>query len=232
VHLYGQPADLDPILKIAKQHGLKVLEDAAQAHGALYKGNRIGAHGDAVAWSFYPGKNLGALGDGGAITTRNIELAQQIRELRNYGSHKKYVHSSIGYNSRLDAFQAAILNVKLQYLDEWNRRRQKVAQIYLDGIKSKNIILPYVPDFCVPVWHIFPIRTIIRDELKRMLELKGIDTLIHYPTPPHRQNAYNFKIDLPIADRMANEELSLPIGPHLNTEDAHYIVDAINNACP
>lgn len=232
VHLYGQPADLDPILKIAKQHGLKVLEDAAQAHGALYKGKRIGAHGDAIAWSFYPGKNLGALGDGGAITTRNIELAQKIRELRNYGSHVKYIHNSRGYNSRLDSFQAAILNVKLQYLDEWNHRRKKIAQIYLDGINSKDIVLPYVPDFCVPVWHIFPIRTPIRDELQKRLGLKGIDTLVHYPLPPHRQVAYSLNIDLPIADLIANEELSLPIGPHLNMEDAKYIVDVINNICP
>ena len=202
VHLYGQPADLDPILAIARKHGLKVLEDGAQAHGALYKGKRIGAHGDAVAWSFYPGKNLGAMGDGGAVTTNDAQLADRIRVLRNYGSRVKYVNEVQGYNSRLDPIQAAILRVKLKVLDEWNGRRKAIATAYLASFNASStgaatppntsgtITLPHVPDYADPVWHLFVIRHPNRDQLQKQLTDAGIGTIIHYPIPPHLQAAY------------------------------------------
>jgi dTDP-4-amino-4,6-dideoxygalactose transaminase len=220
VHLYGQPADMDPILDVARKYGLKVLEDAAQAHGARYKGKRIGAHSDAVAWSFYPGKNLGAMGDGGAVTTDDPELAKQLRMLCNYGSRVKYVHEVQGYNSRLDPIQAAVLRVKLKYLDEWNARRASIAQHYLDGLKESDLILPSVPDWADPVWHLYVVRHPQRDELQKQLADADIGSLIHYPTPPHKQRAYSnlgFASDaFPIASNMADEVLSLPIGPHLD----------------
>lgn len=223
VHLYGQPADLDPILSIARKHGLKVLEDAAQAHGALYKEKRIGGHGDAVAWSFYPGKNLGAMGDGGAVTTNDSEVADRIRILRNYGSREKYVNEAKGFNSRLDPIQAAILSVKLKHLDEWNARRQIIADHYLSALADAGITLPFVPRTVTPVWHLFVIRTQHRDALKAQLDMRGIATLIHYPIPPYKQAAYIndgfIKADYPIASHMADTVLSLPIGPHLTQND-------------
>ncbi|MEW6037344.1 MAG: DegT/DnrJ/EryC1/StrS family aminotransferase [Pseudomonadota bacterium] len=219
VHMYGQPADLDPILDIARKHQLKVLEDAAQAHGACYKGARIGTHGLAVAWSFYPGKNLGALGDGGAITTNDPEIAESVRLLRNYGSNRKYLHKTQGYNSRLDEVQAAVLRVKLKYLDEWNARRGAIANRYSASLADSNIRLPVVSDWATPVWHLYVIRTPHRDTLQRHLTKAGINTLIHYPVPPHLQDAYSHlgykQGDLPVAERIAGEILSLPIGPHL-----------------
>ena len=230
VHLYGQPADLDPILDIAKRHDLWVLEDAAQAHGARYKGQRIGEHGDAAAWSFYPGKNLGALGDGGAVTTRHTDLAERIRELRNYGSKIKYVHDIKGYNSRLDPMQAAILRVKLAQLNEWNVRRRCIADTYLAGIDVPSLILPKTPDFSEPVWHLFVVRTTQRDEVQKHLADAGITTLIHYPIPPHRQLAYDLKISLPLAEQLASEVLSLPIGPHLKSDDATRVIEVLNTA--
>ena len=224
VHLYGQPADIDPILTIARKHGLRVLEDAAQAHGARYKGRRIGAHGDAVAWSFYPGKNLGALGDGGAVTTNDAELADRIRVLRNYGSRVKYVNEVQGYNSRLDPIQAAVLRVKLRHLDEWNDRRRKIAGHYLDGLAGSGLVLPHVPEWADPVWHLFVVRHAKRDALLKRLSEAGVGSLIHYPIPPHRQAAYageGFMADAyPIATTMANEVISLPIGPQMNIECA------------
>lgn len=229
VHLYGQPADLDPILDFAKQHGLKVLEDAAQAHGARYKGQRIGGHSDAVAWSFYPGKNLGAFGDGGAVTTQNENLAHRIRELRNYGSSKKYVHEVKGFNSRLDPIQAAILRVKLSRLDLWNNRRKFIANTYLDGIKNINISLPKMVDNCEHVWHLFVIQTLQRDSLQNKLSEAGIGSLIHYPIPPHKQNAFKLNIEFPIAEIISNRILSLPIGPHLDVEDVNNVIDVINS---
>jgi dTDP-4-amino-4,6-dideoxygalactose transaminase len=219
VHLYGQPADLDPILDIAHRHGLRVLEDAAQAHGARYRGKRIGAHGDAVAWSFYPGKNLGALGDGGAVTTDSPEIADRIRVLRNYGSRMKYVNEEQGYNSRLDPIQAAVLRVKLKYLDEWNARRADIAARYQAALASTTVVLPTVREQADPVWHLYVIRTPQREALQRHLTESGIGSLCHYPIPPHLQRAYadlGYKAgDFPIAETMANEVLSLPIGPHL-----------------
>ncbi len=231
VHLYGQPADLDPILDIARRHGLRVLEDAAQAHGARYKGRRIGAHGDAVAWSFYPGKNLGAMGDGGAVTTDDPELAERIRVLRNYGSSAKYVSEVQGYNSRLDPLQAAVLRVKLEYLDEWNARRSVIAGRYLQGLAGDGLVLPSVPDWADPVWHLFVIRHPQRVVLQKGLADAGIGTLIHYPIPPHEQQAYaelGFPADaFPIASRMAGEVLSLPMDPQLQVSQVEDVITAV-----
>ena len=231
VHLYGQPADLAPILSIAHKHGLKVLEDGAQAHGARYKGKRLGAHGDAVAWSFYPGKNLGALGDGGAVTTSNPEIAERIRVLRNYGSRVKYVNEEQGYNSRLDPIQAAALGVKLKHLDEWNARRADIAARYQTTLASTRLVLPTVPEWSDPVWHLYVIRTQQRDALQRHLTEADIGSLIHYPIPPHLQQAYASlgytPGDFPIAEAMANEVLSLPMGPHLTAEQQEKVIAAL-----
>lgn len=231
VHLYGQPADMDAILSVARRHGLRVLEDAAQAHGARYKGQRIGAHGDAVAWSFYPGKNLGALGDGGAITTNDAALADRLRVLRNYGSRVKYVNEVQGWNSRLDPLQAAVLRVKLAHLDEWNARRAAIAALYQHELAETGLVLPVVPAWAEPAWHLFVIRHPQRDDLQRRLADAGIGTLIHYPLPPHRQQAYA-GLGLadhawPIANRLADEVLSLPMGPHLSVAQAEQVVAAV-----
>lgn len=231
VHLYGQPADLDPILAIARKHGLRVLEDAAQAHGARYKGRRIGAHGDAVAWSFYPGKNLGALGDGGAVTTNDPEIADRIRVLRNYGSRVKYVNEVKGFNSRLDPIQAGVLRVKLRALDEWNDRRKVIARKYLEGLAGSRVVLPKVPEWADPVWHLFVIRHQERDGLMKRLTESGVGTMIHYPIPPHLQEAYAeivFEVGaFPLAERMAAEVVSLPIGGQMAAEG----VDVICGVC-
>lgn len=229
VHLYGQPADIDPILTIARKHGLYVLEDGAQAHGAEYKGKRIGAHGDIVTWSFYPGKNLGALGDGGAITTDNAELADRIRVLRNYGSRVKYVNEVQGVNSRLDPIQAAVLSVKLKYLDEWNARRAALAEQYLQGLQGGGLVLPFVPQWAKPCWHLFVVRSSNRDGLQKHLEKHGVGSLIHYPIPPHKQQAYAdmaFAAEaFPLANSMANEVLSLPMGPQIPFGSMSEVVD-------
>jgi len=221
VHLYGQPADLDPILALARKHGLRVLEDAAQAHGARYKGQRIGAHGDAVAWSFYPGKNLGALGDGGAVTTNDPQLAERIRLLRNYGSRVKYVNEVKGVNSRLDPLQAAVLRVKLRHLDEWNSRRRVQAAHYHSTLSHTELTLPHVPDWADPVWHLFVVRHPERDAFAQHLNAAGVGTLIHYPIPPHMQQAYTTAgfppAAFPLANQIAREVLSLPVGPQLCT---------------
>ena len=228
VHLYGQPADLDPILEIASAHGLQVLEDAAQAHGARYKGTKIGGQCDAAAWSFYPGKNLGAMGDAGAVTTNDKDLADRIRMLRNYGSCVKYVNEEQGYNSRLDPIQAAVLRVKLKYLDEWNERRSSIAKQYLDGLKDVDLILPSVPDWAEPAWHLYVIRHPRRDELQKCLANADIGSLIHYPIPPHRQEAYSeMELEngaLPIAESIHREVLSLPIGPHLQKQQVDHVI--------
>ncbi len=235
VHLYGQPADMAPILEIAQKHGLRVLEDGAQGHGASYKGQRLGAHGDAVAWSFYPGKNLGALGDGGAVTTNDPDIADRLRVLRNYGSRIKYKNEVIGYNSRLDPIQAAILDVKLKHLDEWNNRRRNIARYYLDNLKAPGLRLPVVRQGFEPVWHLFVVRHDQRPELQEQLAKAGVGTLIHYPIAPHRQEAYAnspmAKLQLPIAEKMAETVLSLPIGPHLSMEEAAYVVENVNRIC-
>ena len=234
VHLYGQPADLDPILILAHKHGLYVLEDAAQAHGARYKGRRIGGHGDVVAWSFYPGKNLGALGDAGAVTTNDEKIADRIRVLRNYGSRLKYVNEVKGFNSRLDPVQASALRVKLKHLDEWNARRVAVAKRYAEGLAGAGLVLPYVPECAEPVWHLFVVQHSKRDAIQRMLQDSGIGTLIHYPIPPHLQDAYidlGFtKSQFPIAENMANRVLSLPIGPQLNDANVESVIRVLKQA--
>jgi dTDP-4-amino-4,6-dideoxygalactose transaminase len=231
VHLYGQPADMDAILGIARKHGLRVLEDAAQAHGASYKGRRIGAHGDMVAWSFYPGKNLGALGDAGAVTTNDPMLADRIRVLRNYGSRVKYINEVQGYNSRLDPIQAAVLRVKLRHLGAWNARRTALASQYLEGLAGSGLVLPHVPEWADPAWHLFVVRTNRRDALQESLADAGVGSLIHYPIPPHKQAAYadgGWQANqFPLASTMAEEVLSLPIGPHLSQMQARNVIDAI-----
>lgn len=230
VHLYGQSADMDPIIDIGRQRGLKVVEDAAQAHGARYKGRRVGALGDAAGFSFYPGKNLGALGDGGAITTNDRELAERIRVLRNYGSRLKYHHSVKGYNSRLDELQAAFLREKLRVLDQWNARRSDVARRLLDGLTHRGLQLPYVPEWSEPVWHLFVVRSRARDALQATLAELGVSTMIHYPIAPHRQPAYAelglADGALPISEAIHREVLSLPMWPQLRTEQVDRIIDA------
>jgi dTDP-4-amino-4,6-dideoxygalactose transaminase len=234
VHLYGQPADLDAIRAIARAHGLKILEDAAQAHGARYRGRRIGGDGDAAAWSFYPGKNLGALGDGGAVTTNDPQLADRLRVLRNYGSRVKYVNDIQGFNSRLDPLQAAMLSVKLRRLDDWNERRRRIAQRYLSELADTGLGLPGVPDWAEPVWHLFVVRHPERDEIQRLLADAGIGTLIHYPVPPLLQLAYRGHqqagAGLPLAEQLAREVLSLPIGPHLSDHEADSVIEAVRRA--
>ncbi|MDF1776195.1 MAG: DegT/DnrJ/EryC1/StrS family aminotransferase [Rhizobiaceae bacterium] len=231
VHLYGQPADMDPILTLARQHGIAVVEDAAQAHGARYKGKRIGAHGDIVCWSFYPGKNLGALGDGGAITTSRPDLADKVQMLRNYGSRVKYVNEVQGVNSRLDPIQAAVLRVKLKYLDDWTDRRRTIADLYTKGLKDSGLILPHVPDWADPVWHLYVVCTEERDALQQRLGAAGIGTLIHYPLPPHMQEAYaelGMTADaFPLARQMADGVLSLPIGPQMEVQHAAFVCNAV-----
>ena len=234
VHLYGQPADLDPILDIAHKRGLYVLEDAAQAHGARYKGKRLGGHGDVVAWSFYPGKNLGALGDAGAVTTNNTDIANRIRILRNYGSGTKYVNEVKGYNSRLDPVQAAVLSVKIKVLDAWNARRAKIARRYSEAFVGTDLELPVVPKWAEPVWHLYVVQSSYRDELQKALEKAGIGSLIHYPIPPHLQHAYAnagfAKGRFPIAERLSSQVLSLPIGPQLEEGDVDEVITAIITA--
>ena len=231
VHLYGQPADMDQIFTIAQKNGLKVVEDAAQAHGARYKDRPVGSLGHAAGFSFYPGKNLGAMGDGGAITTNDSELANKVRMLANYGAQKKYEHAIQGVNSRLDEIQAALLRVKLNVLKTWNSRRKVVAGRYLDGLSDTGLVLPCVPHWADHVWHQFVIRTPHRDDLQRMLHGIGVDTMVHYPVPPHLQKAYTSfgyaRGDFPITERMANEVLSLPVGPHLQQAEVAQIVEAI-----
>jgi dTDP-4-amino-4,6-dideoxygalactose transaminase len=229
VHLYGQPADMDPIMELARKHQLKVLEDNAQSQGARYKGRRTGSLGHAAGNSFYPGKNLGAFGDAGAVTTDDAQLAEQLRTLRNYGSKKKYYNECIGYNSRLDEMQAAFLRVKLKKLDEWNGRRGKVAEGYLAKMRGNaGLTLPFVPDWAEPVWHLFVVRHAKRDTFQAKLTEAGVGTLIHYPVPPHLSGAYadaGFKKGaFPLAEDIANTVLSLPIGPHLASEQAEFVV--------
>ncbi|WP_077616673.1 DegT/DnrJ/EryC1/StrS family aminotransferase [Caenibacillus caldisaponilyticus] len=236
VHLYGRPAEMDAIHEIADRHGLIVIEDAAQAHGALYKSKRTGNVGHAAAFSFYPGKNLGALGDGGAVTTNDPELAKKIRALRHYGSHKKYRHDYKGVNSRLDALQAAVLRVKLPHLDEDNNRRRTIADIYLKQIKNPYISLPKPPESTdvQPVWHLFAVRTPYREALQTFLRERGIDTQIHYPIAPHRQPAYRewHSLSLPITERLHQEVLSLPISPVMTDEEVQYVTEAVNRFDP
>lgn len=231
VHLYGQPVDIGPILSIAKKHNLRVLEDGAQAHGAKYKNKRIGAHGDMVAWSFYPGKNLGAYGDGGAITTNDPELADKVRVLRNYGSRTKYVNEVRGFNSRLDSLQAAILRVKLQHLDASNELRRIIAQKYFTGLVGTPLVLPSVPIWAEPAWHLYVVQHAQRDSFAEKLAKSGISTIIHYPFPPHLQPAYQDlgyrECDFFISEKIHQSVLSLPIGPAMKHDDLNYIISKV-----
>jgi dTDP-4-amino-4,6-dideoxygalactose transaminase len=236
VHLYGQPADIDPILEVARRRGIRIVEDAAQAHGARYKGRPVGSLGDAAAWSFYPTKNLGALGDGGAVTTNDPDVADRVRALRNYGSRTKYVNEVRGVNSRLDELQAAVLRVKLPLLEEWNERRRRIAARYLDDLRGTALRPPSAAPPLDPVWHLFVVRSEARDRIQRHLTKNGVQTLIHYPIPPHLQAAY---ADLaypvgafPIAERIHRECLSLPIGPHLTDAQVGDVIDAVRSFDP
>lgn len=234
VHLYGQPADMDAINAIAKRHNLKVIEDAAQAHGALYKGKRVGTLGNAAGFSFYPGKNLGAIGDGGAVTTNDADLAEKIRMLGNYGSRLKYHNEVKGYNSRLDELQAAFLREKLKKLDEWNAQRKVLAAEYLHQLKDGVLVLPFVPEWADPVWHLFVVRSKQRGNLQANLQQRGVGTMIHYPIPPHLQPAYSelgYKQgDFPIAEAIHREVLSLPMWPSMTCEQVNQVIVASRNA--
>jgi dTDP-4-amino-4,6-dideoxygalactose transaminase len=228
VHLYGQPADMDAIQAIAGLHGLSVIEDAAQAHGARYKGRRVGGLGAAAAFSFYPGKNLGAFGDGGAVVTNDTEIADRVRVLRNYGSRVKYHYEVQGFNSRLSELSAALLRVKLAKLDEWNRRRSEAAQVYLDTLsRYSDLQLPIVPSWADPAWHLFVIRHPERDAIQRRLQEYGIGTLIHYPLAPYQSEAYRGMAvspgRFPVTDEITRTVLSLPIGPQLPPESIEQV---------
>jgi dTDP-4-amino-4,6-dideoxygalactose transaminase len=233
VHLYGQPADMDPINSIARRRGLKVIEDAAQAHGARYRGRRAGNLGDAAGWSFYPTKNLGAYGDAGAVTTNDDQLAGQIRLLRNYGSKKKYYNEEKGINSRLDELQAALLRVRLKHLDEWNGRRARIAARYLEELRGTELMLPAICDGADPVWHLFVVRSEQRDKLQAHLKSRGVNALVHYTVPPHLQKAYP-KLELsgesfPITEAIHRQVLSLPMGPHLKEPDVQRTIEGVKS---
>ena len=230
VHLYGQCAYSDKIRALCERYGLKLIEDNAQAHGCLYGGRKTGSLGDAAGHSFYPGKNLGALGDGGAVTTNDKELAKVVRTLANYGSEKKYLFRYTGRNSRLDEIQAAVLNVKLPYLDQDIELRKQVAARYLLEIRHPGIQLPLVTDRGQHVYHIFPIRCSRRDALQAFLESRGIQTLIHYPIPPHKQACYKewHNLSLPITEQIHREELSLPLSPVMTREEIDQVIAAVN----
>jgi dTDP-4-amino-4,6-dideoxygalactose transaminase len=235
VHLYGQPADMDPLMALAAQHGLKVLEDVAQAQGALYKGRRTGALAHAGAFSFFPTKNIGALGDAGAVTTNDDRLADRVRLLRNYGSKVKYVNVEAGVNSRLDELQAAILRDKLPVLVAWNDRRRALAAHYRERLAGIGIVeLPYVPQWADPVWHLFTVRARDRRRVTDALDAAKIGWLIHYPIPPHLQQAYASlglkQGDLPLAEQIADTILSLPISPHMPAAHVDAVVDALRRA--
>lgn len=232
VHLYGQPVDMDPVMKIAKKYNLAVIEDCAQAHGALYKGKKVGSFGDASGFSFYPGKNLGALGDAGATVTNSEDIAKKVRAYGNYGSDYKYHHIYKGNNSRLDELQAAFLGVKLKSLDKVNSNRRATAQKLLEGINNEKIILPYVMPDVEPVWHIFGIRCKERTKLEEHLKKNGIGFNKHYPIPMHLQEAYAdlgiMKGELPIAEEISETELSLPIYYGMTDEEINYLIDVVN----
>jgi dTDP-4-amino-4,6-dideoxygalactose transaminase len=230
VHLYGQAVEMEKVWAIAQKYNLKVIEDSAQAHGAMYQGRRTGSLSDASGFSFYPGKNLGCLGDGGAVTTNDDELAKRVRALRNYGSEIKYQHLFKGVNSRLDEIQAAMLSVKLKYLDQDNQKRRSVARFYRENIVNSQIVLPQVKNEESHVWHIFAVRCARRNELQKYLSDNGIGTQIHYPIPPHKQQAYSEwnELSLPIAEQISREELSLPMSPILTQQEMEYVVERIN----
>ncbi len=235
VHLYGLSSNMDPINEIAERHGLFVIEDAAQAHGAEYRGEKCGSLGTATGFSFYPTKNLGAYGDGGAVVTNDEEIAERVMLLRNYGSIRKYYNEIKGFNSRLDEIQAAILRVKLRYLDDWNEKRRRNAQVYLENINSGNVILPFEPEGYRHIYHQFVIRCRDRGNLQKFLKENGIATLIHYPVPPHLSQAYSDlnhrKGDFPLTETISDEILSLPIYPGLKSEELNYVISEIERFC-
>jgi dTDP-4-amino-4,6-dideoxygalactose transaminase len=234
VHLYGHPADMDAIVALGRERGIPVVEDAAQAQGARYRGRRAGGLADAAGFSFYPGKNLGAMGDAGAVTTDDDGLAERVRMLRNYGSAVKYHHDLPGLNSRLDSLQAAVLRVKLRRLDEWNERRRAVAARYLERLAGvEGLVLPVPTEWAESVWHLFVVRHPQRDALQQRLSDAGVDTIIHYPIPPHLTGAYAAGFDrgaLPVAETLADEVLSLPMGPHLALDDVDAVAAAVREA--
>ena len=235
VHLYGQTAQMNKIQKICQTHAIKLFEDAAQAHGASHHGVKAGALGDAAGFSFYPGKNLGAYGDGGAVTTNDPEVAEYVRMARDYGSEKKYYNKIKGVNSRLDELQAVILRVKLRYLEEWNRRRSEIASLYFDGLKphGQELVLPSIGAGNSHVWHLFTVRSRRRNELQAYLEEQGVGTLIHYPVPLYSQVAYkelnHLKDSYPISNEISEQILSLPMGPHLSKREAEYVCSSVNS---
>lgn len=230
VHLYGQAVQMEKIWKIAKKYNLKIIEDSAQAHGAIYQKNRTGNLGDASGFSFYPGKNLGCIGDGGAVTTNDKELFNKIKAIANYGSDRKYHHIYKGVNSRLDEIQAAVLDIKLKHLDSDNNKRREISKYYRENIKNSKIILPETYDEKSHVWHIFAVRTHNRDEFQKYLTEKGIQTIIHYPTPPHKQGAYKEwnNLSFPITEEIHNTILSLPISPVMTDSEIEKVVEVVN----
>ncbi|NPV87521.1 MAG: DegT/DnrJ/EryC1/StrS family aminotransferase [Anaerolineae bacterium] len=236
VHLYGQPADMDAILAIARQRSLVVIEDACQAHGARYKGRRTGSMGDAAAFSFYPAKNLGAYGDGGAITTNDAQVAEKIRRLRDYGQSKKYYHDELGYNRRLDTVQAAVLRVKLKYLDSWNEARRQHARLYSQLLEDSCCQIPSVPDYAEPVWHLYVVQVDNRQGLQEYLSSKGISTGIHYPIPIHLQKAYAHlglkKGAFPVTEELADRILSLPMYAELTRPMVEHVASCIMSVAP
>lgn len=238
VHLYGQLAEMPEIMQIAKQHNLLVLEDSAQSHGAQIQGKKAGNWGDASGFSFYPGKNLGALGDAGAVTTNDAELATMLKALRNYGSHEKYKNLVPGVNSRLDEIQAAMLDVKLKYLEEETQHRRHIASLYLNGIKNPLIQLPLkevnAESYLQHVWHLFVIRSNQREALQQYLLNHGVQTLIHYPIPPHKQQAYKEwnNLSYPLTEKIHQQVLSLPMSPTLSFDEAKKIIDLCNSFAP
>ena len=230
VHLYGQAVQMDKIWALAKKYNLKIIEDAAQAHGAIYNKKKVGNLGDAAAFSFYPGKNLGCIGDGGCITTNDEELYNKIKALANYGSDRKYHHIYKGVNSRLDEIQAAVLDVKLKYLDEDNNKRREIAKYYINNIKNPKIILPKTYDEKSHVWHVFVVRTENRDNFQKYLADNNIQTIIHYPTPPHKQEAYKEwnNLSYPITEEIHNTVISLPISPVMDDNEVKKVVEVVN----
>lgn len=229
VHLYGQVADMDPIMEIAERFGLVVIEDAAQSQGALYKGRKAGGLGHAAGTSFYPGKNLGAMGDAGAVLTNDAAIADKVRKLRNYGSTVKYEHTEAGYNSRLDELHAAFLREKLRVLDSWNAKRQLVAKKYAEALQGIGLTLPKESPWGGDVWHLYVVATSQRDALQKFLAARGVVTVIHYPKPPHRQDCYSeyAQVSLPIAERLAGQVLSLPMSPDLTDAEVQEVIDAV-----
>ncbi len=235
VHLFGQSADMDPILAFAREHGLLVIEDAAQAHGAEYKGRKVGSLAHAACFSFYPGKNLGAFGEAGAVTTNDDELAEKIRILRDHGQNRKYHHSMIGWNCRMDGIQAAVLQIKLKYLERGNELRRAHAQRYLQALRDvEGVIAPEAADYAKHVYHIFAIRVQERDEVMRLLEEKGIGCGVHYPIPVHRQKAYEHlglgESSFPVSETTAAEFISLPMFPELTTQQIDQVADALRES--